>query len=307
MIIRTMDQPTDQTTHNKIKAFLQSKPDFYSNTVIVEGKPQKVFTFPKSFSLGKIAFVQKGIEKRLEARGTQIVPVNSVVLQGYTNLAEFPQLLRYFRQDDLRSILSFSSEGSCETIMAEIARFPRLHGISLAQIDFRNQDLKLLEGMKNLHALSIITERLDLELLSKNKVLPQLENFAVNTHSELTPVLSALSADKLQLLELKNAKLTKADFVKISTFKHLLSLSLVDVLITNADLEQLTSLHNLKILYLTDFKWNADCVEILKKFKNLESLTLPNQFVNDPISKMQIKLALPHLKKLVGHTRIDLD
>ncbi len=305
----SLDQPTqmkyedDLVGHDdseKVKVFLQSKPGNYAQQNKTKNFGQKLFVFPDQFSIGTLHYWNKvGASGSVGACGKQSIPVGcKIAFSAGDVIGLHPQLLQYFRPDDLQGFSILRNGGNSVSLMPQIAKMTSLQTLRLPSFLFQIENITDLDRLRNLRELTINTTNIDAITFSKCKLLPNLTTFDLTTRTNIEPILNKLNDENLVGLRLHDMPLSKEDVLKISRLKALRSLTIDNSSITSDDIRALTALTNLKTLDIRRCqKVDAKCIGILKKIKNLSVVYLPVQ-VSENLKDEIHENVLPKIKIL---------
>ncbi len=280
------------------KEFSKSDTPFCRNKAVMDGKPLKVFSFSPSFSIGTLTYFDQGLPHTVDARGECVVPEDSYIsLTTNPVIGEFPELLKKFRQDDLKGITI--NKGDSTRVMPFVSKMTALDYLSLPGISFEYADLTYLKPLTKLAALHIELTPAGESYLAKTEMLTQLSRLSLRGPSGISAVLARLaSSTNLDCLNLDHNVLTKADVKNIASMRYLKILSFKNMTLTKESLDQLSQLPRLKSLALhKGSRLDNSCIEALKKFKNLKTLLLPDGLF-DAMQEQQLFRALPKLKRI---------
>ncbi len=283
-----------------VKEFIRQRIEPYSTTKTVAGEKLKLFNFPTDFSLGTIGFTKPGSKKwtTVPARGTvTAIYGRTVSLTAGRELLSYPELLSFFRPNEIGSINLDDSQVLPLKLLQALAKQPQLHGLELRGTRLSDEDIPLLEKFQALGLLDIGNTKITSAALAKCKILPQLQTLHANMLTDATPVLTVLAkSNNLTELSLNSAKLSNEDYSLISRITNLHILSLKESAIKDADLLKLSSLPNLTTLYIERCgNLTPTTIDTLKRFKSLKELRPPDQ-IEELFSEEALQQSLPHLR-----------
>lgn len=275
----------------QIKEYIKNQTEPYSTVKTIGGKKLCVFNFPSKFSVGTLGFTKPGTTDFVQASAQGTV----VTIYGHHShlIAEdemqcFPELLKYFRPNELDHVKLIDSDRPPAIFLSELAKQKNLKGVELRGTKLSDADIPLLEKLHLLKSLDVGNTAITGSALAKFKLLPQLNSLQASMLSDATPVLKILvQSNNITELNLSNVKLTAEDYTLISRLTNLRLLSLKESAITDADLLKLTTLKNLETLYIERCgNLTEATVEILKRFRGLTRLKPPDhieEFFTDEI------------------------
>ncbi len=263
------DRPEDYP----VKPFLESNPAEYSQTIIVGGQKIKRFSFPR-FSIGDLTVWKDGVKtETLTAQGDCNVPIGHVVrLEANKFVNNHPQLLRYFKSDDLHAINFLDDKTSAATALPYIAKLASLQSLTLMVNTFTVNDVAYLNQLKKLQDLNLTVSGGGASSLAKLERLPNLFGLTLNCPGSISAVFAQLAGNN-----------------------NLVHLALTRVKLKGKDIEQIASCKNLKSLLLKNCPGlDSTCLASLKKFKKLERLVLPVGVLS-PAQDQELARALPRV------------
>jgi serine/threonine protein kinase len=283
-----------------IKEFIRQRTEPYSTLRTVDGVKVNRFNFPTNFSLGTIGFTKPGTNKwtMVPAQGTIAVGYGRPVsLTAGQALLSYPELLNYFRPNEIDTVNLNDSQKLPLKLLQALAKQTQLHRLELRATMLSNKDITLLEKFQALKSLDIGNTNITSAALAKCKILPQLQTLHVNMLSDVTPVLTVLvKSNNLTDLYLNNVKLSNEDYALISRTTKLQILSLKESATKDADLLKLSSLPNLTTLYIDRCgNLTPATIDTLKRFKSLKELRPPDQ-IEELFSDEALQQSLPHLR-----------
>ena len=286
------------------KEFSKSEKPYCLNKATLNGKQLKVFSFSQSFSIGNLTYFDEGLPHNLDARGECVIPADaSLSLNSNSTVGEFPELLKKFKKDDLSGIAI--GKGTSATIMPYVGKMTSLNYLSLPGISYDYQDLPYLSPLTKLADLHIELTPAGITSLSKTKLVGQLSRLSLRGPSNISALLKELAKSvKLEWLDLDHIMLSEADVENITAIKNLKHLSFKNMIVSPENLDQLALLPKLKSLSLhRGVTLDEKSFEVLKKFKNLKTLLLPDGQL-DALQEQQLIRALPRLKRIRQPARI---
>lgn len=284
----------------QIKKFLASRTEPYSRTENSAGKKVSVFNFPTKFSIGLLGCTKADTHKftRVTAQGNVATAFGTRVhINAEQNLQCFPQLIKFFRPNELEWVKINDSKAQPSDFFPDLVKQQKLSGLELRNSQIADLDLPWLEKLPSLKSLDIGNTRVTGSGLAKSKVLKQLNCIHACKLKSATPLLKALAeTHNITELNLNDVKLSTEDYSLISQLTSLKILSLKDSSIEDADLDKLTSLENLETLYIDRcHRLTLAAVDILRKFKKLKVLRPPDQ-IEDSFSEENLRRSLPGLR-----------
>lgn len=196
---------------------------------------------------------------------------------------------------------------------------------------FKSSALKPLNAMENLHALALIGDAIDDDLLGDLSSLPNVEVFITTSpnvsarglrllqraprvhylwleHSSVSDIIVPRATDHTTLIELHvtTAPLTDAGLANIAELPALLHLDLSDCKIGDSGLGHLSALKELRTLDLEGTKVTDAGLQSLRGLEKLEWLNLDRTDVTGV--RLDLLGALPNLRALsLSHTRTNDD
>jgi serine/threonine protein kinase len=282
-----------------VEKFLASKPEFYSKVVAGPGGKGRLFSFPRSFSLGSITFVDKrGQNISRQAQGDLMMYAGTALRFSPGEVVKaYPDLLKYFRPDDVQSFYLDDVPSLSQDLLHNIVRLSALHHLAFNRLNLQAEHIAALNSLPKLGALDLRHCHIDGEILSKQKILRQLHSARFEGVKNVSPVLRVLTESKqITVLFLGGNTLSGAEIASLAAMTQLSDLSLVNCSITNDELAKLTGLQKLKRLNLDRCgRLDQGCLESLAKFQNLEMLILPDDLLTDGNEKF-LAQRLPRLK-----------
>ncbi len=294
-----LDDEFSDEKKKAIETFLAAKPGFYSNVVFAPAGRGRLFSFPKTFSLGVLTFVDKrGQNIALPAQGDVMIFAGTALrLSAGEAVKAYPALFKYFRPDDLHTLYLDDVSPVSRQLLPSMHQLTALKHLAFNRASLLPEDIVALNGFPQLTGIDIRHCHVSGELLAKQKLLEQLQSFRADGVKDISGVLEVLKKNKnIIILSLTDSSLTSADIANLVAMPQLLDLSLNNSSLTNDELAQLTVLQKLKRLNLDQCgKLDQGCLESVAKFKDLEVLILPDDLLTEGTEKF-LAPRLPHLK-----------
>lgn len=286
----------------QIKDFLANRTEPYSRIERIAGKKVSVFNFPTKFSIGLLGYTKANTHKfiRVTAQGNVASAFGKRVhINAEQNLQCFPQLIKFFRPNELEWVKINDSKAQPSDFLPDLAKQHKLSGLELRNSQITDLDLPWLEKLPSLKSLDIGDTGVTGSGLAKCKVLKQLNSIHACKLKDATPLLKALAQNSsITELNLNDVKLTSEDYTLISRLTSLKILSLKESPIEDADLKKLASLQKLETLYVDRcHRLTLAAVDTLRKFKNLKQLRPPDQ-IEDSFSEENLRQSFPGLRLL---------
>ncbi|MFA6208496.1 MAG: serine/threonine-protein kinase [Candidatus Obscuribacterales bacterium] len=283
-----------------IKAYLASDPGFYSKVVVGPVGKGRLYTFPSSFSLGLLTFVDKrGRNIALDAQGTvKVLAGTALRFTVGEPVKAFPDLLRYFRPDDLHTIFFDDIAPFNRLLRPNIIRLTGLRHAGFTRCRLQSEDIEGLNNLPKLFSLDLRHCHIDGQVLAKQKFLKQLTALKLDGVKDVSSVLKVVKEAKIiKVLALADNQLSSGDIANIASMSQLLDLTLVNCSLSNYELEQLTGLEKIGRLNLDQCtRLDQACLNSLVKFKNLEVLILPDDLLTDQNEKF-LAQHLPRIRQ----------
>ncbi len=272
-------------------------PEAYSKMVEENGKHLKIFSFPLNYSLGTLTYFPPGQSVSMPAKGVCKIPQGLVVnLYCGQTVADHPQLLKFFKKDDLEGIGFSSVRANNKLLLPYIEKLTSLKYIGLQGEGLDRDDVARLNNLPKLQSLHL-TGGNDYEALATCKSLPQWRTLRLKGTPSITPLLRALAAHShLRELDLVGTELTSEDIEHLVALKSLVTLTCKDMAFSATELSQLSKASITNLKFDAGFPLDADCIKELEKFKNLEALEISNNLT--AAERARLRKALPKLKRL---------
>lgn len=251
----------------------------------------KIFSFPKSYSLGRLSFGNTAERQRIDAQGEVLVPVGSEISfapNGY--FLAHPQFLRKFKPDDITE-LDFKETGVSDRNQASIqAKNPLtndeliyckhltgLRRLGLKNCSVSDEGLEYLKNLK-LHALNVDGTDVTVKGL---KSLHCFKNLLVLRACHLKDggaIIKALAGSNMRFLALTGSDLKNADIKGLQQLPNLQEASLG----YNPDLDDrclpdIQKLKNLRLIALDQTEVTAEAA--LKCFKQMNLTHRPRMTI----------------------------
>jgi serine/threonine protein kinase len=296
-LVKFDSNPTQPVPNETIERFLQAQTGFYSKSKIIGSKKVKVFSFPKQFSIGSITSINKIAVRKSEARGEVVIESGSTInFTADTIVADYTELLKFFRPDELESLSIAAADSNKESLLTNVSALSSLKELNLSHCELTERDLVSLNRLNKLKTLSIKLASTDGAALAKYKYLKQLHELHIDTPTHLTPLLRALkTSQNLDWLAIEHATLSKEDIRELASLQQLRCLVLNDSSVSNADLESLTALkHLLRLDIRRCNKLDINCIGSLKKLTSLQIVLPPDTLISPEIER-ELRKALPKL------------
>jgi len=294
-----LDDELSDEKKKAVETFLAAKPGFYSNVVLAPAGRGRLFSFPKTFSLGVLTFVDKrGQNITLPAQGEVMITAGTALrLSAGEALKAYPSLFKYFRPDDLHTLYLDDVSPVSRQLLPSMHQLTALKHLAFNRASLLPEDIVALNGFPQLIGIDLRHCHVSGELLATQKFLEQLHSFRADGVKDISGVLEVLKKSKtVTVLSLVNNTLSAVDIANLVAMPQLLDLTLNNCSLTNDELEQLTVLQKLKRLNLDQCgKLDQGCLESVAKFKNLDTVILPDDLLTDQNEKF-LAQRLPHLK-----------
>ncbi len=277
-----------------VDRFLRTRHTNYSRIIEVQGVKKKQFSFPTDFSMGNLTYLAN--QRFFKARGIITMPKDgTLIIQANNNVAEYPELLKYFQKDDINALEFRNSQISNPLLMRYISDLTSLKSLRFVAIELESQDFPYFDKLKNLTnlELKLTTHGAD---LARSTVLPQLDSLYISKCSTASPLIEKLThCNKLTSLYLVRSRIAAQDCKNLAAIPNLEELALDDIIISDQNLEQLSEAKKLKQLRLPKcIGLTQACRNSLTKFKSLESVTLPADLLTEAQIE-EVKRANPKL------------
>ena len=222
-----------------VDKFLRTQHANYSRIIEEQGIKKKEFSFPEDFSMGHLLHLAN--QKIFQARGKVTIPEGStLIFEANNNVAEYPELLKYFQKDELQALEFQQSRINNPLLMRYIADFTSLKSLRFVLIELEGRDFEYLDKLKNLAnlELKLTTHGAD---LARSKVLAQLDSLFISRSSTASPVIEKLThGDKLTSLYLDRSRVSAQDCRNIASIQSLEELALDNIALSDQNLEQLS-------------------------------------------------------------------
>ncbi len=272
-------------------------PEAYSKMVEENGKHLRIFSFPLNYSLGTLTYFPPGQSVSIPAKGICKIPQGLVVnLYCSQTVADHPQLLKFFKKDDLDGIGFSGVQAKNKLLLPYIEKLTSLNYIGLLDEGLERADIARLNKLPHLQSLHL-TGGNDYEALATCQTLPQWRKLSLKGTPSITPLLRALAPhNHLRELNLAGTDLSSEDINQLVAIKSLVTLTCKDMAFSAPELSQLSKASITNLKFDAGFPLNADCMKELEKFKNLESLEISNNLT--AAERSRLRKALPKLKRL---------
>jgi len=300
----TIHEPLNQDdlgpeAKRQIEQFLQKKHTPYGHVENRKGRRFTVFEFPREFSLGLYVInPQYGVKSASKlAQGRVIVPYGlPFKLEIGDSVRAYPDLLRYFAPDDLQWIVVGQVPAITPALKANLARFSDLRVLDMMNSPLQDRDLIWVDKFTHLRTLGVSATKVTAAALAKLKVLPKLRSLQIQNIFNPLPVLKVLAASgELYELDVSHTGAGSAEVDQIVKMHKLIRLSFKNDNLVDGDVAKLVSLSHLIDLDIqTNRRLTPKIAETLKKFKQLETLTLPFDLFDEETDK-KLMQALPNL------------
>lgn len=282
-----------------VEKFLASKPELYSKVVFGPGGRGRLFSFPRSFSLGLLTFVdRRGQNISLNAQGDVMIYAGTALRFSAGELVKaYPDLFKYFRPDDVQTLYLDDVSPVSPLLFPNILRLSALRHLAFNRASLLPEHIVALNNLPQLGGLDLRRCHVEGELLARQKVLRQLHSLRLEGVKDVSSVLEALKeAKQIVVLFLGDNTLSADEIASIASMLQLSDLSLVNCSITNDELAKLTGLQKLRRLNLDQCSHlDQGCLNSLAKFQSLEVLIPPDDLLSDANEKF-LAQRLPRLK-----------
>ncbi len=286
----------------EINAFLSSDVKQFSRLKKVGKDTIKEFHFPSKFSLGNLFFDEGRSKSRQQA--ADIIRVSEkakLVLEGNYIIGAYPELLKYFRPDELYSLKIERLPQRNAKLLPMVGCLTGLTVLELPQAHVNNNDLSIIAGLPNLQKLNIAQCDVTGAALASCGVLARLLSLNIEKIDQVALVLARVNP-KIEELDLSQTELSSDDLKAVARLQNLHSLVLSGTSISDSDLLLLLPLKNkLTLLNINECpNLTLASVETLKQFRRMRELTLPNVLKTSSV-KLVLERALPRMNKILIH------
>ncbi len=286
----------EETNSSLIKDYLLSKPSDYSSVITVNGEKKKKFSFPKTFSLGEFDYGDTR-----PASGEIIIPADAPAMftAGQATITR-PELLQYFKADDLTTLRFGAVSGQKPDVVPYIAKLGSLTDLELLYVPLDKKNIEILSSLKKLRILDVELLPEAVEPMANSSILLQLQMLTLAHTKNVSPILRALkNSEVLWSLGLRDTTLASEDIDSICSVKNLTKLTLTNILLTDANLEQLTGAKQLTYLNLGQAtKLTRACVHSIKKFDHLKTLVIAGDIL-EPSDDQELQRTMPKLVMVI--------
>ncbi|MBU6454314.1 MAG: protein kinase [Cyanobacteria bacterium REEB67] len=273
---------------------------FFSSKKIENGKPYRLFEFPRDFSMGRIK-TEKGDEK--EATETLRFPLyGALCLTPSVVLADYPQYMKRFRPYEIGTITL--DEGPTysvfEKLLQQAAQVPGLNKLQLNDCThLTDRGLDAINSIENLEYLGVNSRAFDAKTLAKIKKIPDLLGIGCKSSLDADPLLKLLKDNgHVQVLDLTRSSLSHQGFSDLATMKNLQDLALGDMKLDDEDFKILSGCKSLRILSTERTKLTAQKLLYLQRMR-LRNLTVLESDIT-PLTKKDLESKLPGVHVDVG-------
>ncbi len=275
----------NQVTDDAVQAFLQSNQNQFSRLQLVANKKQLTFSFPETFSLGKLVCLGEH-NYFVETQAQRQVTVPEMTLRRlHCNdvVRAYPQLLNYFAPGDLWSLIVEGQSANPELLVTSISKMKDLHILNLTRTILPDEKLSSLDALKSLQTLCLANTQYNSTSLSKCQFLSHLQSLDLENGEKLLPLLEKLKQSNcLDSLVLSKCALDNDEIKAVSEMTKLKKLTLSKSTVSNNDLKQLTRLSRLEELNLEKCsKLDSSCLHSLKTWPRLSTLKLSPGLLSD--------------------------
>jgi hypothetical protein len=223
----------------------------------------------------------------------RVVYQPSAIQNRRKSLCPYPELITRFRPDDLNWFSINEVAPRNPKLATSVAQLRLLDHLDLKRCALNSVDLKVLEALKRLTILNI-SQSVKSKELAEFALLKQIRSLQLEYLEEPSVLIRTLQHyNVLEIFDLRHSKLNKNDFICLSQMNKLASLTAKDCHMTDSDVEMLSKLPNLKFLNIDACNdLTSNCLASLRKFKKLETLTLPEGLYRKQ-TKEQLQQLLP--------------
>jgi len=243
------------------------------STIEQAGEKQfRVFRFLPNVPLGAL----KLPDETVQAVGQVTVPANlSVVLSAGSGVAVYPQILRRFRDDDLRGLHFANNHEVRSEAFKYATHLKRLENINVRNSFVDNEIFDYLNQMPAVRSVDFTASNVDGHGLLRWKYLKNAKTLRIGFINDVAPVLGQLQICRdLELLNIDGTCIKAADIAKIAKLKKLYALTVTCDKIKPGDLLVLKELKNLHRLTLNGQDFGPEFVAVLEQLKALRNLSI---------------------------------
>jgi tRNA A-37 threonylcarbamoyl transferase component Bud32 len=298
------DEPPDKlgkVDEANIESYLKEHSGFYARATTVNGQSVEIFDFPTKFSLGTLLVGKDGVIalNRKPARGRLVLLRDqNIHLNASLAVKCFPQLLKFFRPDDLCEIDLNGIKHKSPELLLNLERLTRLTRLELKETALTASDLVVLSRLHSVRDLAIDRCGLPGSSFAHCQLLPRLWGLSADGLKGVTPLLKVLSeSNNLKSLSINECKIGKQDCIYLGKMTKLENLSMKDnPALTDDDIKQLISINNLQTLDISLCNGlTRSALDSLVQLKNLKVLKVPDNLSEPGCEERMRKV----LKKLV--------
>lgn len=283
----------------KIEAFLNTQKKPYAHKDDRSNNKFELYDFPSDFSVGTYSFDDPYVKYKREgeAQGAISVPIGvRLNLQTSAAVSRYPDLLRYFRPNDIRYLLIGQMDTLDSKMAPNIQRLTGVYNLAMNGAPLVDSDLIWLEKMPQLGCLNISNSKITAAALAKSLLLPRLLGLSAQHVVNIAPVLKVLAdTGRIGDLDIAYTKADGASIDQIVKMSNLWHLDLRGANITDADLRKLTRLPKLQSLDIRACTTlTSKIYDSFKRFKLLNRVGMPYDAVDERKS-VELKKTSPKI------------
>ncbi len=242
----------------------------------------RTFHFPP-VSIGVMSMTGK---KNIAARGVILTRPNfdGIVFRPNNDMRRFPNFLNRFREDDIEFLDLYFDERYAEyvdeqirwvdTLIPNVIKLKGLKSISLENAKIKPESFAMLENLPHLKSIWLSHTNLKSDTVLKSKLLPRLELLALYEMKNVSPLVAKIGkSNKIQHLIMKDCGIDVDDIRQLSSCQTIRKLDLCTNNKINDECIPLMP-ENVETLMLNDCPITPRSIEMFKRFKKLEELSL---------------------------------
>jgi serine/threonine protein kinase len=250
------------------------KTDYFSKTIIQDGKQFTQFDFPKLKRAQSLGWLSQAAGYQTRIEGTNIFPKAArLTLIPAPLAAKVPHFFEMFRPGDIHTV--YFPSLSTEAIVISAAKTRGVKIVSLRGCAFSKAVDPALEELAP-DTLIVTHCLLDWSDLARLNFLPAIHHLEITQGTNIAPALRRISGSKnLQRLKVAECKLSLTDLTWLSNCPNLTAVNIDNNKITIEGLQQLEKLPKLTELSATGTGLkNSTLINALSKFPSLRVLDI---------------------------------
>jgi serine/threonine protein kinase len=270
-------------------------PGKFSHITRIEGRLYRQFDFPRDVSLGHFVIPEASL--KTEAIGSVRFPADvRLTFMPSEILVSKPAFAKAFQDGDVYELSLWRRTCTDENLLI-CSRIPGIQHLTLRESrGLTSACSAAFNNMKELKVVNLFRVSIDGSALARADCWRYLETLSWAGASKPLPLLIKLAdSPRLEVVELRDADLTPAEFQALSKFANLKLLDVSFNKISLDDLKALSALPQLNVLDACGDYLPLEAAPIFARFKSLRELQLFSKRTKEEYRRAMVK-SLPNIR-----------